>query len=295
MADAPSRIDPADIRDRIFTIRGRQVMIDRDLAELYQVETRTLNQAVKRNADRFPEDFMFQLSKKEFEDWKSQIVISNRDRMGLRRPPYAFTESGVSMLAAVLKSETAIVMSVEIIHAFVHMRRWMADNAAVFQRLDAVEQRQRIVDTRLDKVFEAIEAGEVKPAQGIFFDGQVFDAYAFAADLIRSAKRSIILIDNYVDECTLLLLSKRRKGCAATIYTRTISKALAQDVQKHNAQYPPVEIKTFKQAHDRFLILDDESVYHIGASLKDLGKKMFAFSRFEKGALELLGRLGDGK
>lgn len=156
MSDVLSRINSADIRDRIFTIRGRQVMLDRDLAELYQVETRALNQAVKRNADRFPEDFIFQLSKDEFEDWKSQIVISNRDRMGLRRLPYAFTESGVSMLAAVLKSEVAIVMSVEIIRAFVHMRRWIAANAAVFMRLDAVEERQRIAETRLDKVFDAI-------------------------------------------------------------------------------------------------------------------------------------------
>jgi len=279
------------IQSRIFTIRGLQIMLDRDLAELYQVETKALNQAVKRNADRFPEDFMFQMSKQEFEDWKSQIVTSNGDRMGLRRPPYAFTESGVSMLASVLKSETAIRVSVEIVRAFVQMRRWISDNAAVFHRLNAVEQKQRLTDTRLDKVFEAIEAREIKPRQGIFFDGQVFDAYLFVADLIKSANRSIVLIDNYVDESTLTLLAKRKQGCTATIYTHTFSKSLQLDLQKHNAQYSPVEIKTFKQSHDRFLILDDHTIYHFGASLKDLGKKMFAFSRFDKGALDVLRRL----
>jgi len=279
------------IRSRIFTIRGQQVMLDRDLAELYQVETKALNQAVKRNADRFPEDFMFQLSKSEFENWKSQIVTSNGDRMGLRRPPYAFTEAGVSMLASVLRSGIAVGMSVEIIRAFVHMRRWIADNAAIFQRIDAVEQRQRITDTRLDAVFDAIEAKELKPAQGIFFDGQVFDAYVFAADLIKSAKANIVQIDNYVDESTLLLLSKRNHGCSATIYTQSLGAQLKLDLEKHHAQYPPIAIKTFRQAHDRFLIIDNETLYHLGASLKDLGKKMFAFSRFEKGALELLGRL----
>jgi hypothetical protein len=284
-------ISEQHIQSRIFTIRGLQVMLDRDLAELYQVETKALNQAVKRNADRFPEDFMFQLSKQEFEDWKSQIVTSNGDRMGLRRPPYAFTESGVSMLASVLKSETAVRVSVEIVRAFVHMRRWIADNAAVFHRLNTIEQKQRLTDTRLDKVFEAIEAREIKPRQGIFFDGQVFDAYAFVSDLIKSADKSIVLIDNYVDESTLVLLAKRKAGCSATIYTHTFSKSLQLDLQKHNAQYPPIEIKIFRQSHDRFLILDNHTVYHFGASLKDLGKKMFAFSRFDKEALDVLRRL----
>lgn len=307
MANALSRIDSANIRGCIFSVRGRQVMIDRDLAELYQVETKALNQAVKRNMERFPMQFRFQLTRVEKDE-----LVTNCDRFeSLKHStalPYAFTEQGVSMLSAVLRSEMAIQVSIQIMDAFVGMRRWIADNAVVFQRLDAVEQRQRIADTRLDAVFEAIESKHIKPAQGIFFDGQVFDAYAFAADLIKSAKRSIVLIDNYkvnskgresalgyIDESTLLILSKRNKDCAATIYTHTISKALAQDLNKHNAQYPPIEIHTFKQAHDRFLILDDKTVYHIGASLKDLGNKMFAFSRFEKGALELLGRLSDNK
>jgi len=195
------------------------------------------------------------------------------------------------MLASVLKSETAVRVSVQIIRAFVHIRRWITDNATVFHRLSAIEQKQRLTDTQLDKVFEAIEAREVKPKQGIFFDGQVFDAYLFVADLIRSANQSIVLIDNYVDESTLTLLAKRKQGCTATIYTQAFGKSLQLDLQKHNAQYPPIEIKTFKQSHDRFLILDDNTIYHFGASLKDLGNKMFAFSRFDKGALDVLGRL----
>lgn len=265
MSESLQPMQPMHIQSRILTLRGLQVMIDRDLAELYGVESKRLNEQVKRNSARFPAYFRFQLTETE----KAELV-ANCDRFeSLKHStvlPYAFTEQGVSMLSAVLRSDTAIQVSIQIMDAFVGMRRWMADNAAIFQRLDAVEQRQRITDTRLDAVFDAIEAKELKPAQGIFFDGQVFDAYAFAADLIRSAKTSIVLIDNYVDESTLLLLSKRNKDCTATIYTQQIGKQLKLDLEKHNAQYPPIEAKPFKQAHDRFLILDGETVYHIGAS-----------------------------
>ncbi|MFT7824850.1 MAG: ORF6N domain-containing protein [Sulfurimonas sp.] len=280
-----------DIEKRIYTIRGTQVMLDRDLAKLYQVENRVLNQAVKRNIDRFPDDFMFQLSKEEFENWKSQIVISNSDKMGLRKMPYAFTEQGVSMLSAVLRSDIAIQVSVQIIRAFVQMRRVLSDNALIFQRIEKLESHQKKTDTKLEKVLDALEDKSFKPKQGIFFDGQVFDAYVFASDLIKSAKHSIVLIDNYIDESVLTLLSKRVDSCSVTIYTKIISKQLKLDLQKHNEQYPPIEIKVFKEAHDRFLIIDEKEVYHIGASLKDLGKRWFAFSRFEGGALEVLSRL----
>ncbi len=195
------------------------------------------------------------------------------------------------MLSAVLRSETAVKVSIQIMDAFVNMRKFIVGNAVIFQRLDNIEQKQLITDTKLDKVFEAIEAKEIKPKQGIFFDGQIFDAYVFVAGLIKTAKKSIILIDNYIDETVLTLLSKRVKNCTATIYTKTISRKLQLDLKKHNQQYPPVEIKIFDNAHDRFLILDDKDIYHFGASLKDLGKKWFAFSKFEKGALEVLGRL----
>jgi hypothetical protein len=204
-----------------------------------------------------------------------------------------FTEQGVSMLSAVLRSETAIKVSIQIMDAFVGMRKFIANNAAIFQRLDKIEQKQLVTDTRLDKVFEALEAGEIKPRQGIFFDGQIFDAYVFVADLIKSARQSIVLLDNYVDESVLLLLAKRNENVRATIYTKNISKQLKLDLKKHNQQYPAIEIKAFKHTHDRFMILDNRNIYHIGASLKDLGKKWFAFSKMDKMSLELIGRLGD--
>ncbi|EKD27794.1 MAG: hypothetical protein ACD_79C00572G0003 [uncultured bacterium] len=277
-----------EIQNKIFTIRGIQVMIDRDISSLYEVETRELNQAVKRNKERFPGAFCFQLTDEEFKNWKSQIVISNEDKMGLRRPPFAFTEQGVAMLSAVLRSETAIKMSIQIINAFVVMRRFMLQNAQVFQRLNTLENKQSTTDQKLEKVLNAIESRSIQPQQGIFFDGQVFDAYQFVSSIIRSAKKSIVLIDNYIDDTVLTLFTKRRKEVSLTILTKIVSKQMELDVRKFNEQYAPVFLKEFKNAHDRFLIIDETSVYHFGASLKDLGKKWFAFSKMEIGALELL-------
>lgn len=286
-----------NLQKMIFTIRGVQVMIDRDLAELYQVENKRLNEQVKRNSSRFPETFRFQLT-----DSEKKELVANCDRFeGLKHSsvnPYAFTEQGVSMLSAVLRSETAIQVSIRIINAFVEMRKFLVVNASLFERLETVEKRQLSFEIKTDenfeKVFKALESQE-EPRQGIFYNGQVFDAYTFAADLVRSAKKSLVLIDNYIDDSVLTLFSKRKKGVKAELFTKTISKQLKLDLQKHNEQYPEIEVKTFAEAHDRFLILDESTVYHIGASLKDLGKKWFAFSKFEKGALKMLGKLGGGK
>ena len=280
-----------EIRSRIDTIRGLQVMIDRDLASLYDVETRVLNQAVKRNSERFPDEYCFQLNDDEFSNWKSQIVMSNEDRMGLRRPPYAFTEQGVAMLSAVLRSETAIKVSIQIINAFVTMRRFIAANAQIFQRLDMLEIKQLETDNKIDHVLNAIESKEIQPKQGIFFDGQIFDAYQFVSDLIRTARNTILIIDNFIDDTVLTHLTKRNKGVKVTILTKTISKQLALDIKKFNKQYPAIEIKEFKNSHDRFIIIDNTTVYHFGASLKDLGKKWFAFSKMDIGAVEMLSRL----
>lgn len=241
----------ADIQPMIRVIRGQQVIIDRDLALLYGVETRALNQAVKRNIERFPDDFMFQLDKEDVEILKSQNVTSSWG--GDRRLPYAFTEQGIAMLSSVLKSQTAVEVNIRIMRAFVSMRRFIATNAQLFQRLETIEYHR------------------------IFYDGQVFDAYRFVSDLIRKAKRSIALIDNYVDDTVLTLLDKREKGVTATIYTQRVSDRFQLDVDRHNAQYPPVRIERFNKAHDRFLLIDEE-VYHIGASIKDLGKKWFGFT-----------------
>jgi phage regulator Rha-like protein len=288
----------------IFTIRGVQVMVDSDLAAIYGVESKRLNEQVKRNIERFPESFRFQLLQEELDE-----LVTNSDRFNLRSQiatssghggrrylPYVFTEQGVSMLSAVLRSDTAVKVSIQIINAFVEMRRFLQHNASIFARLDSVERRQITFESEteknFEKVFQALEAGE-PPKQGIFYDGQVYDAYSFVADLIRKAKKSLILIDNYVDDSVLTLLCKRKKGVAATIYTKNISKQLALDLKKHNTQYPPITLEVFKDAHDRFLILDEKEIYHIGASLKDLGKKWFAFSRFESGTVEMLSQLND--
>jgi hypothetical protein len=281
------------IENKIFTIRGMQVMIDRDLAETYQVETRVLNQAVKRNIERFPSDFRFQMTVEEFESWKSQIVMSKEDKKGLRRPPYVFTEQGVAMLSAVLRSDVAIEASIQIMKAFVNMRKFLMHNASIFQRLDQVELKQLQTDEKIERIFKALEARQPQPDKGIFFDGQIFDAYSFVVDLIKQAKNDIILIDNYIDESVLTLLSKRKAKVTATIFTKEINKTLALDLQKHNAQYPPIEIRTFSQSHDRFLIIDQQVIYHIGASLKDLGKKWFGFSRMDTMALAILSKLPD--
>ena len=270
-----------NIKPMIRVIRGQQVMIDRDLALLYGVETRVLNQAVKRNSERFPDDFMFQLSKEDVEILKSQNVTSSWG--GDRKLPYAFTEQGIAMLSSVLKSQTAVDVNIRIMRAFVSMRRFIATNAQLFQRLETIEyhqlemkQHQEVTDKRIDEVFKRLDAN-IPPMQGIFYDGQVFDAYRFVSDLMRKAKRSIVLIDNYVDDTVLTLLDKRENGVTATIYTQRISDQFQLDVDRHNAQYPLIEIRQFNKAHDRFLLIDDE-VYHIGASIKDLGKKWFGFT-----------------
>lgn len=293
-----SMIAAENVRPLIKVIRGQQVIIDKDLALLYGIETRTLNQAVKRNIDRFPSDFMFQLTQEEFEDWKSQIVISNSANglasedmnsivMGVRKKPYAFTEQGVAMLSSVLRSKTAVEVNIQIMRAFVAMRHFMVNNASVFSRLETMEyhqleMKQELNETnkRMDEVFRRLDEGMTKPKQGVFYNGQVYDAYTFVSDLIKSAREKIVLIDNYVDETVLTLLDKRESGVSAAIYTQAISRQLQLDIDRHNAQYDTIEVEVFRLSHDRFLCID-EDVYHIGASIKDLGKKWFGFSKME--------------
>ena len=265
------------IENKIYIIRGQQVMIDRDIAQLYGVETRVLNQAVKRNEDRFPEEFCFQLDDSEFENWISQIVISNSEKMGLRKKPYAFTEQGVAMLSAVLKSETAVKMSIQIMKAFVAMRKFMLLNAQVFQRLDNIEKHQLTTDNKIEELFDRMDKYKREDKQGIFFQGQIFDAYSKFESFIAQAKTEIILIDGYVDLTVLDRLAKKKKNVTVEIYTDAKTKLTAQDVQKFNAQYPQLNLNYTSKMHDRFLIIDKKTLYHIGASLKDLGKKCFAF------------------
>jgi len=310
------------IEPLIRTIRGQQVLLDSDLAILYGVETRQLNQQVKRNIERFPEDFMFQLTKVELTNLKSQIatlsatdyplrsqiVTLNTENHSLRSQnatidnrgrhtkylPYAFTENGIAMLSSVLRSPIAIQVNIRIMRAFTAMRQFIASNAQIFQRLDVMEQNQLALtahqtetDHKLEEVFRRLDSGNVQPHQGIFYDGQIFDAYTFINDRIREATTRIILIDNYIDDSVLTILSKRADKVTATIYTKKPSAQLQLDIQKHNAQYPPISIVEFDRSHDRFLCID-ETVYHLGASIKDLGKKWFAFNRMEMPTTELL-------
>ena len=282
--------DPLVVMDNIETlikvIRGQQVMLDKDLATLYGVEAKVLNQAVKRNVERFPDDFRFQLTKEEC--LRSQIVTLNEKQgQHLKYMPYAFTEQGVAMLSSVLRSQTAIDVNIQIMRAFVSMRHFMVNNASVFSRLETIEyhqlemqQHQQETDKRIDEVFRRLDEGNAKPKQGVFYNGQVYDAYTFVSDLIKSAKKRIILIDNYVDETVLTLLDKRENCVSAVIYTQQISRHFQLDIDRHNAQYAPIDVETFRLSHDRFLCIDDD-VYHIGASIKDLGKKWFGFSKME--------------
>ncbi len=258
------------------------------------METRVLKQAINRNTERFPKDFMWVLSNDEIDALVSQSVIPNKNVLG-GALPYAFTEQGVAMLSAVLRSATAVQVSVQIMQAFVAMRRLLASHEPLLQKLDTLEKRQLgyeiKTDARFEQIFSALDAKRSAPEQGVFFDGQIFDAYVFINDLVRRAKHSILLIDNYVDDSTLVQLDKCVKGVTASILTRKISKALAQDVDKHNQQYSPIELHEFAHSHDRFLILDGTEVYHLGASLKDLGKKWFAFTRMEASGLTVMQRL----
>ncbi len=278
------------IDERIYSVRGRQVMIDRDLAELYGVETKALNQAVKRNIERFPPSFMFRLKQEEFME-----LVTICDRFEKLKHssnmPHAFTEQGVAMLSSVLRSPTAVSVSIRIMESFVKLRQFMMKNSYMFQRMDILEMRLAETESKVGSIMKMIDNDKRIPQQGIFFDGQIYDAYSFVAELIRKATKRIVLIDNYIDDTVLTLLSKRAAGVEATIYTGKISKQLQLDIDRHNAQYSPIEVRTFSKAHDRFLIIDDE-VYLIGASIKDLGMKWFGFTLMENTRAEnLIGRL----
>lgn len=273
------------IRSLIYVVRGKQVMLDSDLAMMYQVETRTLNQAVKRNITRFPERFRFQLTKEEYENLKSQIVISSSEENngygGRRTLPYVFTEQGIAMLSSVLKSEIAIQTSIRIMDTFVEMRRFIANNSLLFERISNVELKQleyqKQTDERFEKIFEYISDHE-EDSQKIFFDGQIYDAFSLIVSLIQKAKKNIKLVDGYVDVNTLNMLSKKNSKVSVTVYTHPNTSLTNVDINNFNAQYYGVKLKYTTAFHDRFLILDDTEVYHIGASIKDAGKKCFGLS-----------------
>lgn len=283
------------IKSLIYVVRGQQVMIDSDLAALYQVETKVFNQAVKRNVMRFPDSFCFQITDEEFKNLKSPIVTSN-GRGGRRYLPYVFTEQGIAMLSAVLHSDIAIRVSIHIMTAFVEMRKFLVNNAVLFERISDVELKQseyqKKTDERFEQVFDYI-AGHEEVKKRIFFEGQIYDAFSLLVKLVGGAEKSIILIDNYVDVDTLNILAKKKRNVNVCVYTMRDTKLTAADVRNFNGHYPRLVVKHTGAFHDRFLIVDGDRAYHIGASLKDAGKKCFVISMMEdeviiKGILKYL-------
>ncbi len=282
MEETTEIITVESIKKCVCMIRGQQVMLDSDLAAIYGYELKAMNQQVKRNIERFPDDFMFQLTKEEFENLKSQFVTSSWG--GIRKMPYAFTEQGIYMLATVLKGELATKQSIFIMRAFKEMRHFIANNALMFEKINAIELKQleyqKSADEKFGKIFEYMAEHE-ESNQKIFFDGQIFDAFSLLTDIIGHAKKEIILIDGYVDVITLNIMAKKNSGVNVLVYTLPSAKISAQDITNFNAQYPTLTVKKTTAFHDRFLIIDGVEGYHIGASLKDAGKKCFGINKIE--------------
>jgi len=291
----PVVAETKDIKSLIYVVRGQQVMLDSDLAMLYQVETKVFNQAVSRNIERFPENFRFQLTKEEFDALRSQIATSN-GRGGRRYRPYMFTEQGIAMLSGVLRSDVAIQVSIRIMNTFVEMRRFIANNALLFEKVSDIELKQleyqKSTDEKFDKVFQYIE-DHAESEQKIFFDGQIYDAFSLITSIIQKAQKEIILIDGYVDVDTLNILAKKNVGVDVKIYTYASAQLTNRDAANFNAQYPTLTVKKTQVFHDRFIILDWKTAYHIGASIKDAGKKCFGISLIDDPGVvaDLLNRL----
>ena len=291
-----------EIEERIFCIRGVQVMIDKDLADFYGVETKALNQAVKRNIGRFPERYRFQLTKEEqlsynslrsqivtLNNLKSQIATSSLRGKHSKYNSYAFTEQGVSMLASVLKSETAVQTSIKIIDAFVAMRHFMQKNAKLFVEIDNIKQHliQTDVhlienDKKIERVLTLLENNHEVDKQRLFFDGQIYDAFSFMVSLVQKAKKEIFLIDNYAGIGTLDVLSKKKENVDVQLYTSKKAKITQNDIEKFNTQYPTITLNYTETFHDRFLIIDSSTAYSIGSSVKDAGKRCFAVTQINE-------------
>ncbi len=278
----PATSEP-DIKNLIHTIRGKQVMLDSDVAMLYHYETKKINQTVKRNADRFPENFCFQLNENELENLRSQTVTSSLEKEnygGRRYLPYVFTEQGIAMLSGLLRNKIAVKVSINIMNAFVEMRKFIAINGHLFERLTNVEYKLLEHDKKFDEVFNQLQNHqEAEFKQKIFFNGQIFDAYSLIIELIKTAQSQIHIIDNYIDDSILQMLAKKKTGVKVVIVTSYHSNLSKLDLQKFNQEYPTLQITKNKQFHDRFIVIDNKELYHVGASLKDLGKKCFAISK----------------
>ena len=277
-----------DIKNLIYTIRGKQVMLDSDVADLYHYKTKSLNLAVKRNIERFPEEFCFQLTENEFENLRFQFEASNKNRGGRRYLPYVFTEQGIAMLSGILRNEIAVKVSINIIKAFIEMRKILNNNGLIFERLTTLEYKQIENEKNFNKVFNLLQSGE-EIKQKIFFQGQIYDAYSIIIDIIKSANKKILIIDNYIDDSILKMLTKKKSNVEVIILTSDKSNIQKIDIQKFNKEYPILKVAKTNKFHDRFIVLDNKEMYHLGASIKDLGKKCFGINKIED--KEIIGKI----
>ena len=279
------KYETENIKNLIYTIRGKQVMLDSDVAMLYHSETKHVNRVVKRNSERFPDEFCFKLTEKEFQNLRCQFVTSSFEKTnygGRRYLPYVFTEQGIAMLSALLRSDIAIRVSIDIMKAFIEMRKFISINGQVFDRLTNVEYKVLELNSKFDEIFNELQKNEEKQfKQKIFFDGQIYDAYSLIIDIIKTAQVKILIIDNYIDDSILKILSKKNKNVEVVILTSQNCNLTKLDIQKFNKQYQTLKISYTNKFHDRFIVIDNKELYHCGASLKDLGKKCFAISKME--------------
>ena len=287
-----NELDIEDIKNLIYTIRGKQVMLDSDVAMLYHYTTKNINKAVKRNIDRFPEDFCFQLTEMEFQNLRFQFgtlnkKVNNGD-VTRKYLQYVFTEQGISMLSGVLKNEIAVKVSVNIMRAFVEMRKFLMINGQVFERLSTVEYKLLEHDKKFDEVFNQLQL-EDNIKQQIFFNSQIYDAYSLIIDIIKRANRKILIIDNYIDDSILKMLAKKKSDVEVIILTSNKSNIENLDIQKFNKEYPVLKVAKTNKFHDRFIVIDNKEMYHLGASIKDLGKKCFAINKIED--IEIIGKI----
>ena len=279
-----------DIKNLIYTIRGKQVMMDSDVANIYHCETKYVNRVVKRNIERFPEEFCFQLNENEFEVLRCQFVTLNENGRGQHRKylPYVFTEQGIAMLSALLKSDVAVSVSVNIMKAFIEMRKFLMLNGQVFERLTSVEHKLLEHDKKFDEVFNQLQLEE-NIKQRIFFNGQIYDAYSIIIDIIKKANKKILIIDNYIDDSVLKMLTKKKNNVEVAILTSNKSNIQNIDIQKFNKEYPILKVAKTNKYHDRFIIIDNKEMYHLGASIKDLGKKCFGINKIED--MQIIGKI----
>lgn len=283
--------DLLNIENKILIIRGQQVMLDRDLAEIYGYSTKAFNQQVKNNIEKFPDDMMFQLTNEEFSYFLRSKFLTSNGRGGNRYLPFVFTEQGIYMLMTVLKGDLAVKQSIALVRLFKKMRQYFIDNDGIINRLNNIDDKINTkfleYDEMFSKIFKVLDSSSTQVKEGVFIQGQIFDAYSQFNKLIQIAKKEIILIDNYIDLTVLDRFSKKNSGVSVIIYTRPDTPIKQFDIDKFNAQYPILTIKHTLIMHDRFLILDGIEIYHIGASIKDLGKKCFCLMKMENTQLML--------